>query len=166
MTKKASLSEDGTVIKIHKQHANDQSSSSRGLFGGFWVDNTALRVDEGETAVLRLRLSIGQLEERVSQLELKASEHKRNALKYKNANNDKLALFQLSLRRTALETRDKVALSLMNLTQAHEQIDSVEINRIITDAYKSAAVGLRSARVKSGVTVESAEDALEEFQTE
>lgn len=82
INRKAQLSEDGTVIKIHKQNASESAVLSRGLLGGLWTADLA-SVDEGETAVLRLRLSIGQLEDRVAQLEHKASEHKRSALKYK-----------------------------------------------------------------------------------
>lgn len=34
------------------------------------------------------------------------------------------------------------------------------------DAYKAAALGLKSTREKSGLTVESMEDAMEDFQNE
>lgn len=57
------------------------------------------------------------------------------------------------------------ALTLLLFT--YQQIDNAEVNRIITDAYRAAAAGLRSAREQpGGVTVESAEAAIEDFQHE
>ncbi len=86
LTGRAALSEDQTIIKVLKPSATPSSSSSSGLFGTVWslyAGKTVNSVEEGEEAVLRLRMSIAQLETKVGELEAKAEQHRQAAIKYK-----------------------------------------------------------------------------------
>lgn len=79
MHKRAVLSEDRSVIKVLKPHPTSSSSSGSSSS----TKGAPAVLHEGDTAVLRLRVSIWQLEQRVAQLDEKADSHRRNALRYK-----------------------------------------------------------------------------------
>lgn len=163
---KAVLSSDGAVVKILREGLAGSSTSPSSILSLLGTTSCAPPIKESEIARLQLSVAIRQIEVRVGDLEKKAMDQKMKALKNKKSGNTGLALMHLNLKRNTEKARDTMLKSLLSLTETADKIEECDMNVVITNAYVLATNGLRSTREESGITPESVEDAMDQFEQE
>lgn len=123
-----------------------------------------------EISRLTLRASIANIDRQLETNRHEIDACAAKAAKHSRDKQSKLGMYEFEKRKTLLERQDELSRKYMILDRALDSvqhgIDAAEMNRLVQEAYISAASGLRSIAKCGDVTVESFEAAEEAFELE
>jgi TolA-binding protein len=146
----AIITEDNLIIKFIKKSKNNISNNSN-----------SSAINEGDRARLELLKSMSTIRKKISSLENEIKECKHKAVKHKLNNDHNSALFECKILRLKTDHNKRLYTSLCTLEMAINNIEKVDMNRTMLNAYVIATKGLKAAQ--ENLSIETLEDAIDAF---
>ena len=145
----AVINEDDLIIKFIKKSNNNNNN------------NNSITINEGYKARLELKKSISTIRKKITIMEKDIKECKQKAVKHKLNNDTNSALFECKILRLKTDHNKRLYTSLCTLEMAINNIEKVDMNRSMLNAYVIATKGLKAAQ--ENLSIESLEDAIDAF---
>ena len=146
----AVMTEDCRIIKFIKT--------------GSTSNTTNIIINESDKARLELKKSILTVRKKISLMDIEIKECKQKAIRLKLNNDVNSALYECKIMKLKTDHNKKLYSSLCTLEMAVTNIEKVDMNRSMLEAYVIATKGLKAA--KENLSIDTLEDAIDAFNDE
>jgi len=147
----AILTDDNLIIKFIKQSTTTTT-------------NINSIISDSDKARLELKTSIQKIRKKISIMDNEIKECKQKAIKLKQNNDTNSALYECKIMRLKTDHNKKLYSSLCTLEMAISNIEKIDLNASMLEAYVIATKGLKAA--KENVSIDTLEDAIDAFNDE
>ena len=155
----AIITDDNRIIKFMKQSTTTTTTTTTTN-----TTNNNSIISDSDKARLELKTSIQKIRKKISIMDNEIKECKQKAIKLKQNNDTNSALYECKIMRLKTDHNKKLYSSLCTLEMAISNIEKIDLNASMLEAYVIATKGLKAA--KENVSIDTLEDAIDAFNDE
>jgi hypothetical protein len=144
------MTEDNRIIKFIKN--SNTSNTIKSV------------INDSDKARLELKKSILTIRKKITLMDIEIKECKQKAIRLKLNNDVNSALYECKIMKLKTDHNKKLYASLCTLEMAVSNIEKVDMNRSMLEAYVIATKGLKAA--KENLSIDTLEDAIDAFNDE